>query len=329
MRNKGALILAFLLWLAALSNAIEAQTKPSKCDAAHYELVEVPLRATGINNSQTIVGTSEAGRAAVWSKRDGLREAATPSGFTHSEGVALNDHGVAIGVAINRQTTQRQGFSLIDGKVTLLTGLHARPFAVNDSEQIVGESQVEGAATSAAVIWQGAKVAPLGDCCASTAYAINNHGTAIGNIYDKGGKYRAFVWDEAHGLRRIGPSEGFSAALAINQAGDILMQDFPDDIVLYRDGAPKRLALSDKRPAAHPKALNNCDAIVGSYGPFGDADRAFVWSEAMGFRDLNDAIGEHKGWVLQMATGINEKGEIVGWGEKNREDAGFLLVPKP
>ena len=309
--------------------ATQAQSKSSNCEATHYELVEVPLRATGINNSQAIVGTSEAGRAAVWSKRDGLREAEAPSGFTNSEGIGLNDHGFAIGVAINRQTTQRQGFTFVNGKVTLLTGMHSRPFAVNDAEQIVGESQVQGAATSAAVIWKDAKVTPLGDCCASVAYAINSRGTAIGNIYDKSGKYRAFLWDEAHGLRRIGPAEGFSAALAINQSGDILMQQFPDDIVLYRDGATKRLALSDKRPAAHPKAMNNCGAIVGSYGPFGDADRAFLWSEVLGFRDLNEAIGEHKGWVLQMATGINDKGEIAGWGEKNREDAGFLLIPKP
>jgi uncharacterized membrane protein len=319
----------FVLILLTSFVAARAQATPGRCEAAHYELIELPLRATGINNSQTIVGTSEAGRAAVWSKRDGLREVETPSGFTHSEGIGLNDHGLAIGIAINRNTTQRQGLTFGNGKVTLLTGMHSRPFAVNDSEEIVGESQVEGATTSAAVIWKGGKATPLGDCCASVAYAINNRGTTIGNIYDKSGKYRAFVWDEAHGLKRIGPAEGFSAALAINQAGEILLQQFPDDIVLYRDGVLKRLALSDKRPAAHPKAMNGCDAIVGSYGPFGDADRAFLWSEAMGFRDLNEVIGEHKGWVLQMATGINEQGEIVGWGEKNREDAGFLLVPKP
>jgi len=319
----------FVLVLLGSFIAAQAQATPGKCEAAHYELIEVPLRAIGINNSQTIVGTSKAGRAALWSKRDGLHEAETPSGFTHSEGIALTDHGFAIGIAINRQTTQRQGFTFSNGKVTLLSGMHSRPFAVNDSAQVVGESQVQGAAASAAVIWKGATVTPLGDCCASVAYGINNHGTAIGNIYDKSGKYRAFIWDEARGLRRIGPAEGFSAALAINQAGDILMQEFPNDIVLYRDGTTKRLALSDKRPAAHPRAMNNCEAIVGSYGPFGDADRAFVWSEALGFRDLNDAIGEQKGWVLQMATGINEAGEIVGWGEKNHEDAGFLLVPKP
>ncbi|MGA7459877.1 MAG: hypothetical protein WBW69_06610 [Candidatus Korobacteraceae bacterium] len=323
-----SLLLCALAILMVVSLAT-AQAKAPKCVARHYELVPVPLRPAGINNSQLIVGTSEEGRAALWSKHDGLREAEVPSGFTNSEGVGLNDHGFAIGVAINRPTTQRQGFTFSDGKVTLLSGVHSRPFAVNNSGQIAGESQVTGATKSAAVIWDGAKVTPLGDCCASVAHGIDNRGLVIGNIYDKNGRYQAFVWDAARGLRRIGPADAFSSALEMNPAGDIVMQVFPTDLVLYRDGETKRLALSDKRPAAHPRAINSCDVIVGSYGPFGDADRAFVWSEAQDFHDLNDLIAPHPGWVLQAATGINEAGEIVGWAEHNHEDAGFLLIPQP
>ena len=305
-----------------------AQAKAPKCEVQHYDLVEVPLRPAGINNSQVIVGTSEEGRAALWSKRAGLREAAVPSGFTNSEGVGLNDNGLAIGNAVDRRATQRQGFSFSHDKVTPLSGTHSRPFAVNNAGQIAGESQVPGATKSSAAIWDGAKVTPLRDCCASVAYGINNRSVVIGNIYDKSGRYRAFVWDQAHGLSRIGPESSFSTALAINQAGEILLQVYPDDVMLYRDGEMKRLELSDKRPAAHPRAINDCDLIVGQYGPFGDADRAFVWSQAQGFHDLNDLIGEHKGWVLQAATGINEAGEIVGYGEHNGDDEGFLLIPK-
>ena len=97
----------------------------------------------------------------------------------------------------------------------------------------------------------------------------------------------------------------------------------------------KAAILAARRPeaalaaiAAHPRAINSCDVIVGSYGPFGDADRAFVWSEAQGFQDLNDLVAPHPGWTLQAATAINEVGEIVGWAEHNHEDAGFLLIPK-
>lgn len=305
-----------------------AQAKAAKCEVPHYELVPVPLRPAGINNSQMIVGTSEDGRAALWSKRDGLREFEVPSGFTNSEGVGLNDHGFAIGMAIDRRSAARQGFTFSDGKSTLLPGSRSRPFAVNNAGQIAGESQIAGAKQSAAVIWDGAKVTPLPDCCASVAYGINNRGMMFGNIYDRNGRYQAFLWDADHGLKRIGQADGFSTALAINQAGAVLLQIYPSDLMLYRDGQMKRLDLSDKRPAAHPHAMNDCELIVGEFGLFGDADRAFVWSQAEGFHDLNDLIGEHKGWVLQSATGINEAGEIVGYGEYNGDDAGFLLIPK-
>jgi uncharacterized membrane protein len=315
-----------LLMMVSLATA---QAKSYSCEVQRYKLVEVPLRPSGINNLQVVVGTSEEGRAAVWSKRNGLREAKTPSGFTNSEGVGLNDHGFVIAVAINRGTTERQGFTFSGSKAMLLSGAHSRPFAVNNSGQIAGESQVPGATKSAAVIWDGTNVTPLADCCASVFYAINNRGVAVGNIYDRNGRYRAFVWDEAHGLKRLGPEGAFSTALAINQAGAVVLQVYPNDLLLYREGTTKRLELSDQRPAAHPHAMNDCEVIVGEFGPFGDADRAFVWSEAHGFHDLNTVIGEHQGWVLQSATGINEAGAIVGYGEHNGDDTGFLLLPQP
>lgn len=314
--------------IVMMTGLLSAQATASKCVVQHYQFVPVPLRPAGINNSQVIVGTTQDGEAALWSKRDGLHEAEVPSGFTNSEGVGLNDQGLAIGVAINRRTTERQGMTFSGSKVTLLSGTHSRPFAVNNAGQIAGESQVAGATKSAAVIWDGAKVTPLGECCASAAHGIDNRGLTFGNIYDKNGRYQAFIWDGVHAAQRIGPADGFSSALVMNQSGDIVVQLFPDDLMLYHDGAMKRLALSDKRPAAHPRAMNDCKVIVGEFGPFGDADRAFVWSEAQGFRDLNDLIGEHKGWVLQAATGINEAGEVVGVAEHNREEAGFLLIPE-
>ena len=57
--------------------------------------------------------------------------------------------------------------------------------------------------------------------------------------------------------------------------------------------------------------------------------RAFVWEKAAGFRDLNDLIAADPDWVLQAATSINERGEIVGYGEyKGDDDSGFLLLPQ-
>jgi hypothetical protein len=96
---------------------------------------------------------------------------------------------------------------------------------------------------------------------------------------------------------------------------------------LYADGHSTRLDLAPKSPS-HPRAINGCDLIVGSFGPFSDADRAFVWAKSTGFRDLNTLISPASGWKLETAAGINRRGEIVGKGDPpGAEDSGYLLIP--
>ena len=88
-----------------------------------------------------------------------------------------------------------------------------------------------------------------------------------------------------------------------------------------------RLKLAAKTPS-RPRALNDCDVIVGSFGPFSDASRAFVWEKSQGFQDLNSLVPGSSGWKLESATGINNRGEIVGKGDWNHEDnSGFVLIP--
>jgi hypothetical protein len=86
--------------------------------------------------------------------------------------------------------------------------------------------------------------------------------------------------------------------------------------------------LSSRYPS-QPRAINNCDVIVGSFGPFADAERAFIWDKSGGFRDLNTRIASDSGWTLESANSINDHGEIVGRGDyKGQDDTGFLLIPE-
>lgn len=43
--------------------------------------------------------------------------------------------------------------------------------------------------------------------------------------------------------------------------------------------------------------------------------------------DLNAAIDPVGGWMLEDVRGINDSGQIVGWGEHNGKKRGFLLTP--
>ncbi len=321
----------FMLGLAlSLGLRLKADEVPQgKCVAHAYSLVPVPLRPAAINDDGEIAGTIEPQRAALWAKTGGLQEVAIPPGFSSSEGLGLNRSGHMIGVAINLKTNQRQGFTYINGAVKLLSGTHSRAFAINESDEIAGES-TNSQGISAPVIWKDLNVVELGGCCGGVVSGINNHSQATGNIYDQHGKYQAFVWDKKSGVQLIGPpNASYSSALAINDAGHILIESFSQGVLLYQSGQLSRITLSSKLPN-HPKALNNCDVIVGSFGSFPDSGYAFVWDQSAQFRDLNDLIPPHSGWKLREATAINSKGEIVGWGEHGADDdAGFLLVPQP
>jgi uncharacterized membrane protein len=157
---------------------------------------------------------------------------------------------------------------------------------------------------------------------------INNHLQVVGNIYDAKGHYEAFMWEEARGLQHIGPPQAFSSALAINDAGHVLIESFSHGILLFDHGKLTPVDLSPKH-RSQPRALTNSDVIVGSFGPFADANHAFLWDKEGGFLDLNERIPPGSGWELRAASGINDKGEIVGWGDLHGEEGvGFLLTPE-
>jgi hypothetical protein len=100
------------------------------------------------------------------------------------------------------------------------------------------------------------------------------------------------------------------------------------EVLLYAGGNLTHLDLFPQYPS-QPRAINNCDVIVGSFGPFADSERAFIWGKPRGFRDFNTRIASDSGWTLESANSINDHGEIVGSGDyKSQDDTGFFLIPQ-
>jgi uncharacterized membrane protein len=256
----------------------------------------------------------------------GLQTLPLPDGYVHSEAVSINSRGHVAGIAYDAAFTHHRGFVVADKVVTLLPGIEARPHHIDDLETVSGESQVAGATTTQPVLWHNGVMQVIGTCCGGSLTSSDALGRAVGVVYDVTGRYQAYLWTAAEGLRRIGPVDRFSAAIAANSRGDVVIQGFPE-VLLYRDGHLRRLKLAPRLPS-HARALNDCGVIVGSFGPYADADRAFRWDESSGFSDLNALIPAGSGWTLESATGINNRGEIVGKGDNGgTDDSGFLLVP--
>jgi probable HAF family extracellular repeat protein len=322
MRHTWRVAASIALGLAGLT----AQGKGS-CSVTRYSLLPLPLQAVAINDKGEVAGNAQDHRAALWSRRGDMREVTLPQGFGHSEAVALNDRGELLGIAWTQTFSEQRPFLFSNGSVALLPGGGAHAYSIGKSGAISGEAVMPGTEHSQAVLWKDKDLRPLGPCCNRSARGMNTLGQVVGDLYDDHGRYHAYLWTKATGMREIGPANAYSSAIAINERGHVILQGFPG-VFLYtgKEGLSK-LTLSPKFPS-QPRAMNDCDVVVGSFGPSSDANRAFVWERSSGFHDLNELVTDAAGWKLKTALGINNRGEIVGKGDsKGEDDAGFLLIP--
>jgi uncharacterized membrane protein len=164
----------------------------------------------------------------------------------------------------------------------------------------------------------------------SYAVSMNSSGAVAGHSTD-GASTVAVVWDSATAAPRVlphlKPNWKESQARAINDSG--LVAGYSTDLqfdwkpVLWRPGAqrPSELQLSFKPPHFLPIVnvldMNNAGAVVGNAevpSPSGQANtHAVIWDPlTLKVIDLNDWVDLPSGWTLQLANGINDKGQIVG-----------------
>lgn len=318
-------LLAGTFVLAPANGQIKPKSEPKAEFAPGYRLVELPLRALAISETGWVAGNTADHTAARWSARTGLEHIPLPPEFILSEGTGINSEGDTVGVAFTADSSRSVAFVFRKGKTSLLPGEQSRAGGINDAGDIVGQSKAPEQKAVGPVHWKNESLLDLKICCAGSARRINRNGQIIGDTYDSQGHYHAFLWDVEHGSRSLAAAgEDYSSALALNQRGEVVVQRVPGGLFLYSDG---RLNPIDA-PQAAVLALNQNEEIVGSFGPRPEGRRAFIWDKAHGLRDLNMLIGANSGWKLEAATSINDRGEIVGWGDHGEiENAGFLLLP--
>lgn len=323
--KPASFVIAMMLAIPAC--LLAGQADSASCIAQHYKVIALPLRPVHINEARQVAGTTASHRAALWSEQSGLHELPLPAGFYNSEATGGNNSGHVAGVVYDRAFSKHRAFTFANDALRLLPGEQSHSYDINDSDEVAGESLLPGKTATGPVSWSGNAIRSLGACCGGSAKAINNNGEVIGDRYDETGRYEAFLWTAVRGIQSIGPADRYSSAIAISSQGHVVVQAF-SDVFLYTGGTLTHLELSTQYPN-QPHAINSCDVIVGSFGPFADAERAFIWEKSRGFRDLNSLIASDSGWKLESATSINDRGEIVGRGEsKGEDDAGFLLIPE-
>jgi probable HAF family extracellular repeat protein len=344
--------------LAAL--ALTLDTAPASTQAQRYTITDLgslyggytlddESHAAGINNAGVVVGSSltQLGEyhPVPFIYRNGHMSAITnAAGYA----TAINNAGQVTGYIQRLGTIVNvtQEAFLYDGIVHRLGVLprHSRDgdsvaWALNNNGMVVGASggMIRAAAGGAMVYANGVMVSSnYRD--AGVAYAVNDSG-AIAGLRAAENLEHAFLVDR-HGFRDLGTLDGdpagISVAYAINASGVVVGYASSPALhaFAYSNGVMRDLGVLPG-PEGYPSdslysmafAINRAGDIVGE-----SSSVAFLYRNGT-MENLNDGIDhDENGWPrIRYATGINDRGQIVGsaaFGDRPGLHA-FLMTPVP
>lgn len=335
----------------ALLSAVSVQAQPYYL----YTLVDLGTlggessRADAINNIGWIAGQADtkdgASRAFLWKGEGALLDLGSLGGGI-SQAHGLNDAGMVVGESLDAaQRTAAFIWSDLGGLRALPLppdSVYSAALAVNERGQAVGT--VEDAGGSHAVRWDGDAVAVL-PRFPGPGYIqpldVNGRGDVVGQIQTGPESTElppslAFLFAGALEARNLAafklltPHSG-SAAVAVNNRGvaaGYLMLD-SSRVRAARFAVDTEPVLPPDGQAAYSSVtdLNDHGDLVGSFIPSFFADEtACVWREGR-MINLNEATEKDDAWFLVQATGINDRGEICGYGLKGELNRAFLLRP--
>jgi probable HAF family extracellular repeat protein len=287
--------------------------------------------AAAINNSAQITGsasTASSTDAFLW--QNGTM---ADLGMTESFGAAISSNGYVAGY--DYQSNGTHAFLFANGVLTdlgMLPGFSGGNAAsgVNRLGQVVGlGTQGTGRGeTSAGWIWQNGVYTNLGKVSPA---AINDAGQILVDEFNASGYEVAVILQNGSAIATIDPAGSVTTVGdAINANGDVagtFEGTAGEHAFLYHAGVVTDLGNLGFDEAVGT-AVNIDDVVVGYASGYEVSSTAQAFVTVNGqMTNLNSLIDSNSGWLLKFATGINDAGQIVGYGTLNGNQQAFLLTP--
>jgi probable HAF family extracellular repeat protein len=295
--------------------------------------------AYGINNSGQVVGysTTSAGweHAFLYSGKGPMQDLGTLNGsLDTSIAYAINNNGQVVGYS-QPSGGFLDAFRYSNGSMqdlgTLPGDIESYAYGINDSGQVVGYGTLDHA-----FLYSGN--GPMQDLktlfggSLSQAYGINNSGQVVG-IMTNGHAFRL----SNGSVQDLGtlPGGDSSMASSINNSGQVAGRSNTNNASIYHaflysgNGPMQDLGTLPGSPTTFADAINNSGQVVGgSWTSSRAIYHAFLYYGNQMY-DLNTLLfNTSSGWTLQEATGINDAGQIVGYGiNPGGQTHAFLLNP--
>ncbi|MFO0811489.1 MAG: PEP-CTERM sorting domain-containing protein [Gemmataceae bacterium] len=250
----------------------------------------------------------------------------------NSSGQVVGDSSLPSGV-VGGAYRYTSGVGMV-GLGTLPGHNYSKAMGINDAGQVVGESGIGGMGPAVAFRYtDGVGMVSLGmppGAVSSQGQAINNVGQVVVNAAVPLGTVRTFRYTDALGFLTLGTLGGQNTVgFAINDAGQIVGYSETaageTHAFRYSDGfGIVDLGTVAGTSGSLARGMNNQGDVVGQSGT-----RAFLFRDGLGMADLNGLIDPTSGWFLQVATDINENGQIAGFGTLGGITRAFVLTPVP
>ncbi len=254
-------------------------------------------------------------------------------GNTQSIATGINSQGQVVGVSytthdvINGYDAGAKSFLYSGGQVNQINPLGGPANAINDSGQVVGGFYlgINNAGQYIGIDNNGVEnVYTNGQATALplVALAINNAGAIVGDVLTNGA-HNSLATMYANGQTTdLSQATGLqnSAAVGINNNGDVLITGSNGNGVhsfLYVNHIMTDLTGLPGGAGKIATALNDSDQIVGNN---------FLYTGGQ-ILPLTNFLLPNSGWSNLYATGINNKGQIIGQGLFNGQEEAFLMTP--